>query len=53
MLEAARQDVGGDALRGAGGELAEVAAVAEHDVAQHEDRPPVAEHLDGGVDRAS
>jgi hypothetical protein len=46
LLEAAREDVGGDALLGAGDELAEVAAVAEHDVAQHEDCPRVAEHLD-------
>src|SRR6266508_1066090 len=53
LLEAAGEDVGGDALLGAGDQLAEVAAVAEHDVAQHEHRPRVAEDLDGGVDRAS
>src|SRR6266508_3246593 len=53
LLEAAGEDVGGDALLGSGDQLAEVAAIAEHDVAQHERRPRVAEHLDGGIDGAS
>ena len=53
LLEAAGEDVGGDALLGAGAQLAEIAAVAEHDVAQYEHCPRVAEHLDGSVDRAS
>jgi hypothetical protein len=52
-LEAAGEDVGCDALLAAGEQLAEVAAVAEHDVAQHEHRPWVAQHFDGGVDGAS
>ena len=53
VLEPAGEDVGGDALLGTGDQFAEVATVAEHDVAQHEHRPRVAEHLDGDVDRAT
>ena len=51
LLEAAGEDVGRDALLGAGDQFAEVPAIAEHDVAQHEHRPRVTKHLDGGVDR--
>jgi hypothetical protein len=39
LIEAAGEDVGGDALLGAGDQLAEMATVAAHDVAQHERRP--------------
>jgi predicted NBD/HSP70 family sugar kinase len=51
--EAVGQDVRGDALDRPGEQHPEVAAVAKDDVAQHEHRPAVSEHLDGGVDRAS
>src|SRR5919112_1175313 len=47
------EDVGRDPLLRAMEQLAEVAPVAEDHVAQHEHRQRVAEHPDGGVDRAS
>ena len=50
--EAVGEDVRGDALDRPGEQRPEVAAVAEDDVAQHEQRPAISEHLDGGVDRA-
>ena len=50
-LEAVGEDVRRDALDRAGEQRAEVAAVAEDDVAQDEQRPAISEHLDGGVDR--
>jgi hypothetical protein len=33
-------------------QLSEIAAVSEDDVAEDEQAPAIAEHLDGGVDRA-
>src|SRR5215213_8464508 len=49
--QAVGEDVRRDALDGPGEQRPEVAAVAEDDVAQHEQRPAISEHLDGGVDR--
>ena len=49
--EAVGEDVRSDALDRPGEQRPEVAAVAEDDVAQHEQRPAISEHLDGGVDR--
>jgi hypothetical protein len=51
FVEPAAEDVGRDSLLRAMEQLAKVAPVAEDHVAQHEHRPRVAEHLDGGVDR--
>jgi hypothetical protein len=50
--EAVGEDVRSDAFGRTGEQRPEVAAVAEDDVAQHEQRPAISEHLDGGVDRA-
>src|SRR5690349_6053335 len=49
--EAVGEDVRRDALDRPGEQRPEVAAIAEDDVAQHEHRPAISEHLDGGVDR--
>src|ERR1700754_1674532 len=49
--EAVGEDVRGDALDRPGEQRPKVAAVAEDDVAKHEQRPAISEHLDGGVDR--
>lgn len=49
--EAVGEDVRSDALDRPGEQRPEVAAVAEDDVAQHEQRPAISEHLDGCVDR--
>jgi hypothetical protein len=52
-LEAVGEDVRGDVLFGAFLQDAEVAPVAEHDLAQDQQRPAVADHLHRGVDRAA
>jgi hypothetical protein len=52
-LESVGEDVGRDALLGAGEQFAEVAAITEHHVAEHEQAPAIAERLDGHVDGAS
>src|SRR5919201_3911652 len=52
-FEAVGEDVGGDALFGAGQEFAVVAPVDKDDVAQHDEAPAITEDLDGGVDGAS
>jgi hypothetical protein len=49
-LQAVGEDVGGDALRGI--EELRVAVLAADDVADHEQRPAVAEHVERAGDRA-
>src|SRR5690606_28036130 len=53
MLEAAGEDVRRDAFLRTCGDLAEIAPVSEHDVAQDEDRPGITEDFDSGIYRAS
>nr|CAI0340684.1 hypothetical protein SHINE37_44552 [Rhizobiaceae bacterium] len=48
-----RQDVGGDAFLRFRQEFAEMAAIAEHHVAQHDQAPAVAEDFERQVDRAA
>lgn len=50
FAQAIRQDIGRDILFG-GQELVEGVVAAEHHVAQDEERPAVAEHFDGSVQR--
>ena len=52
-LQSAGENVGGDALVGVLEQLSEVASIAEHDVAEDQERPRVPERLKAGVDRAS
>jgi hypothetical protein len=49
-LESVGENIGGDTLDRVGLQLSEVAAVSEDDVAEDEQAPAIAEHLDGGVD---
>jgi hypothetical protein len=51
--EAVGEDVRGDCLFGAFLQDVEVPPVAEHDIAQDQQRPAVADHLHRGVDRAT
>lgn len=52
-LQSAGEDVGGDALFGVLEQLAEVPSIAEHDIAEDEQRPRIPERLEAGVDRTS
>ena len=52
-LQPVGQDVGGDALLGLGEQLAEMPAVAEDHVADDEQAPFVAHHLQREIDRAA
>src|SRR3546814_21193017 len=47
------EDVGGDTFLGSIQQLAEMAAVAEHHVAENDEAPAIAEHFQGKIDRTS
>jgi hypothetical protein len=51
--EAVGEDVRGDSLFGAFLQDAEVSPVPEHDIAQDQQRPAVADHLRCGADRVA
>src|ERR1700679_869209 len=52
-VQAAGQNIRCDAFLGFAEQLAEVAAVAEHQIADDEETPVVAQHLQRQIDRAS
>jgi hypothetical protein len=51
--QAVGEDVRGDAFLRFGQQFAEMAAVAEHHVAQHDQAPAVTENFEGKIDRAA